>query len=128
MLLSKVLEPATERANVTGAQGGVVRTSSDGSHVYFVAHGVLTPEENPYKKKAKPGKANLYAYDTVTKQLKFVATAGNSLEFDIEQGENKAVTSFTIDNNDLNRHAQTTPNGRFLVFSSPAKIADAREP
>ena len=32
------------------------------------------------------------------------------------------MTSFRLDNNDLNRHAQTTPNGRFLVFSSPAKL------
>jgi hypothetical protein len=60
---------------------GVVRTSSDGSHVYFVAKGVLTTAQNdvvsakgPDKhQEAEPGADNLYAIDTNTGEVKFVA-------------------------------------------------------
>src|SRR5262249_2106046 len=49
----------------TGAEvQGVVRTSSDGSHVCFVARGVLTNVANSYGQRAEAGADNLYAVDT----------------------------------------------------------------
>lgn len=41
---------------------GVTAISSDGSHVYFVAHGVLTTNPNPEGDVAEAGDFNLYAY------------------------------------------------------------------
>ena len=51
--------------------GGVVQTSSDGSHVYYVAQGELTNEANANGEKAVAGEDNLYGYDTDTGQTKF---------------------------------------------------------
>jgi hypothetical protein len=95
---------------------GVVRTSSDGSHVYFVSTGVLKVEKNALGEEAnangeKPlaGQPNLYGYDTVTGETKFVATVGpNSVCDPAKPG---------CLSEDTHRHAQTTPDGRYLVFS-----------
>ncbi len=51
----------------------VVRASPDGSHVYFVAGGVLTSQPNALGQAAVPSAENLYGYDTVTNTMKFVA-------------------------------------------------------
>jgi len=96
----------SEGANVKG----VVRVSADGSHVYFIASSVLTAVPNANGKAAEAGAQNLYVYDEKeTEPIKFVA-AGASL-------------NLLDDPTDLNRHAQTTPDGRFLVFSSPEMLA-----
>jgi hypothetical protein len=88
---------------------GVVRNSPDGSHIYFVAKGELTQEANGNGEKAKTGEANLYGYDTATGKTKFVAAHAGEI-----------VGSLGTDSE---RHAQTTPDGRYLVFSSPAHLA-----
>jgi hypothetical protein len=87
---------------------GVVRTSPDGSHVYFGALGAL-----PISGKGGPvaGKANLYGYDTVTGETKFVG--GSQVE--------GIGTTISTDQN--TRPAQTTPDGRYLVFSSKSPLA-----
>ena len=91
---------------------GVLSTSEGGSHVYFVATGVLTAEANPTTGlTAQPGEDNLYAVDTETRQTRFVATllASDSLLWytGIETGEHLA---------------QTTPDGRYLVFDTYARL------
>jgi hypothetical protein len=104
---------------------GVVRTSSDGSHVYFVTHGKLatkTPEENEntwrnekgevVHDKALPEGENLYGYDTVSKEVRFVASGPFT---PLAGGEKESI--------DLSRRAQTTPDGRYLVFSGQAHLA-----
>jgi hypothetical protein len=96
-----LLSPDKEEAEVEG----VVRTSSDGSHVYFVASGVLTTEKNAEGESAQPGKNNVYGYDTVAQKIKFITSTG-------------APTG-----NDTERAAQTTPDGNYFVFSSTAKLA-----
>jgi hypothetical protein len=91
---------------------GVTRVSSDGSHVYFVATGKLTPETNPTTgQSAIAGADNLYGYDTVTEQLRFVAVLEGSDEslWEIED----------------RRQAQATPDGRFLVFDSFGQLITA---
>lgn len=65
---------------------GVSRISEDGSHVYFVANGVLTTSPSPGVQGygvhgeavssgavAQAGAENLYVYDTETKQTAFIA-------------------------------------------------------
>jgi len=114
--------PNGPNADLTPGHGaevqGVVRASSDGSHIYFVARGVLTTKSNSEGKKAgEAGKTNLYGYDTVTGETKFIANAPEAKSFDIEE------PSQQIEEKDEDRLAQTTPDGRYLVFSSPAKLA-----
>ena len=117
--------PAKEEATVLG----VVRTSADGSHVYFVAEGVLTgAEENEAGESALKGKQNLYAYDTEgSGVLKFVATL--TREDKELWGEGKGLGAAAPEFSDQRtRRAQTTPNGNFLVFSSFAKLAHDTNP
>ena len=102
---------------------GVVRVSSDGSHVYFVERGALAakePDQNENTWRNANGEVehevasetgeNLYAYDTVSGELKFVAGTG-------------ANRSGVKESSDVERYAQTTPDGRYLVFSSAGQFA-----
>jgi len=101
---------------------GVVRTSSDGSHVYFLANGVLTSKGNTWWNASgeeehecpEPGPSNLYAYDTETGELKFVAHT-------ISNGSGNETSGKEV--NDNHRLAQTTPDGKYLVFSTPEAFA-----
>jgi hypothetical protein len=122
---------------------GVVRTASDGSHVYFVAKGVLTDMSNGNEvdeegkrelEHAKPGRDNLYALDTETGQTKFVAELserdhalwgiGPGVVATECQGEgSKSAAELSCDA--ISREAQTTPDGRYLVFSTYAHLNKA---
>jgi hypothetical protein len=53
---------------------GVVRVSEDGSHVYFVAKGVLAGENKATQESPVAGADNLYVYDTKVRETHFVAT------------------------------------------------------
>jgi hypothetical protein len=110
VLISKALTPGTEGAEVLG----LVRSSSDGSHAYFVAKGVLASEKNSAEEAPQAGRPNLYAYDTVSGTLKFVATLGEAEGEPSLWGE--AAAHMFVDTSV--REAQTTPDGRYLVFSS----------
>lgn len=103
----KALSEAEKGAEVEG----VSRTSSDGSHVYFVAKGVLTTTPNGNGEHAEAGQSNLYGYDTETNELKFVARVNAS-----------SVAGGDEVSSDTERHAQTTPDGRQLVFSTPGPL------
>ena len=94
-------------------QGAVPRTSSDGSHVYFVAMGVLTTVPNGNGEAAQAGKTNLYGYDTITDETKFVAVSSVAVSGVAGEGEEDKAK----------RHVQTTPDGRYLVFSGNAGLA-----
>lgn len=72
--------PGAEHAEVQG----VVRVSADGSHVYFVAKGVLSgPNAEghaPAPSSAGASADNLYVYDTLTGRTTFVATLLDTAE------------------------------------------------
>jgi hypothetical protein len=87
---------------------GVARVSEDGSHVYFVATGKLTSEPNGVGRVAIPGEDNLYAYDTSTHQMAFVATLSPSDSQDWSTFDERPV--------------EATPDGRFLLFASNADL------
>jgi hypothetical protein len=116
---------------------GVVRTSSDGSHAYFVATGALTTIPNSLGQVAQPGADNLYAWERDTDhpegQTRFVAelcsnaiTSGSvadsrcpaSLNGTVE-GSGNDTTLWGVDGA---RRAQTTPDGRYLVFDTYAHL------
>ena len=101
--------------------GGTVSISEDGLHVYFVADGVLTTLPNGVGQTAIPGTPNLYGFDTETDQTKFVATL-SPLDGTLigERTGGSGVGSAHLD-----RLAQTTPDGRYLVFDSYAKLISA---
>jgi hypothetical protein len=74
-----------------------VVVSSDGSHVYFVARGVLAPA-NAEGEAPTEGEENLYVYDTQTGNTVFIAGGAG--------GPN--VSEYAA--------PETTPDGRFLLF------------
>jgi hypothetical protein len=57
---------------------GTVAISGDGSHVYFVAQGVLTDAPNPEGAVAAAGQRNLFVWDADQESLAFVATLSGS--------------------------------------------------
>jgi hypothetical protein len=113
--------PAGERViQVSGADAtvsspkaemeGVVGAAEDGSHVYFVAHGVLTETLNERGQAAQAGANNLYVYERDAQHpaghTAFLADLSTSDAGDWEEF--------------LGAHsrADLTPDGRFLVFTS----------
>lgn len=87
---------------------GVVRVSEDGSHVYFVAQGVLATNKNANNEEAITGDDNLYVFDSVTGTRSFIAALAAADGADWSQGDNRPV--------------QATPDGDFLVFPSRAHL------
>lgn len=53
---------------------GITAISADGSHVYYVATGVLTDHPNPAGDKAQLGEPNLYMWDAESQVTSFVGT------------------------------------------------------
>ncbi len=74
----------------------VARVSADGSHVYFVAKGVLTqrPNNAELNERAEEGAYNLYLYDTGTGRTSFIANLMTHAEVSEKgtkvEGEQKA--------------------------------------
>jgi len=112
---------------------GVVRVSAeDGSHVYFVATGVLATNSNGqpagFNPEAQAGADNLYVYEPDPAhpgQYKTVFIA----MLCSEAGESGSVSDSKCHASDATlwshgdeRQAQATPDGRFLVFSSSAQL------
>jgi hypothetical protein len=107
---------AVSQGSATPHVQGVARISQDGSHVYFIAQGVLTGSPNGQGQTAQPGANNLYLFERDVNfpegRTVFIATLAPT---DEELWGNGG-------NNDNNRPAQATPDGRFLVFQSHADL------
>jgi hypothetical protein len=92
---------------------GVVAISADGSHVYFVAQGVLTGIANSQGEVAQEGADNLYVFARAPGEprgeIHFIAQLPGTTGHEAEN----LWTS-----NDDSQRANVTPNGRFLVFES----------
>ena len=90
---------------------GVMATTADGSHVYFVAQGILAGNENDNGEKALSGANNLYVYQRNGEdpggQTKFITTLPAA-----DKQEWLAI----------GHPANVTPDGRFLVFLSRADL------
>jgi hypothetical protein len=99
---------------------GVVAVSSDASHVYFVAGGVLTQTPNGQGEEAVPGADNLYLYEPNAKHpgghTVYIATLSPTDEQEWGNGS-------------PGEPANVTPDGRVLVFLSHAALtADDTRP
>ena len=107
---STVSEPI---ANVVG--GGVIpRISPDGSHVHFIAGGVLTTNPNHFGQAAQPGADNLYVFERDAQhpsgRTAFIAT----LSGDASEIENGGLWNGTFNTSGAN----VTPDGQFFLFTS----------
>jgi hypothetical protein len=115
---------------------GVARSSPDGSHVYFVAQGVLTTSPNDHGDAAEAGAFNLYDYDVETGGTEFVANLATKAELtpeleaecevekgggfnpECEQSVLRAEASRLGFPRADSRPFQTSVDGRFLLFVS----------
>jgi hypothetical protein len=90
---------------------GVARVSADGSHVYFVAGGVLTGA-NADGNQPMSGAPNLYVYEQDAAypagRVAFIATLSSEDSEDWREEDRRPV--------------QATPDGRFFVFDSVADL------
>ncbi len=89
---------------------GVTASSADGSHVYFVAQGVLTSRPNAEGQSARSGQDNLYVYERDASHPEghtafVVALGGYYAGKEIEE-----------------RKDNVTPDGRFLVFEEGGQV------
>ena len=113
---------------------GVVRVAPDGSHVYFVAGGVLSEGSNAEGRAPIAGADNLYAYDAATGATAFVADlcSGPSLSGQVEDSE--CPTDLSSEHHVEQRNddelwgddqeADSTPDGNVLVFSSYGQLSE----
>jgi hypothetical protein len=97
----------------------VLRTSPDGSHVYFVARGLLTDTPNSLGQSARQGAENLYYYNTETEKTRFIAELCRSFG---KSGTLADPGCFGKDNN-LTTHQQfSSSNGAILTFDTYSQI------
>ncbi len=114
---------------------GVARVSEDGSHVYFVAEGLLTQGANAEGHEPIQGEDNLYVFERDATypagHVAFIASlcsgreASGSVLVGVEQ-----CPSSERDSRDWTAFAapvQTTPKGRFLVFQTVADLTAGDE-
>ncbi|HWY17570.1 MAG TPA: hypothetical protein VNY27_02535 [Solirubrobacteraceae bacterium] len=122
---------------------GVVAVSQDGSHVYFVARGVLSergaqPLGGGVQSQPVKGADNLYVYDAASRSTAFVAdlcsSVGRSGEVEDQrcpQQSQSQVTPFDTGLWTISRKAQlnacsggesSCEAGRFLVFDSAGRL------
>jgi hypothetical protein len=90
---------------------GIVQTSEDGSHVYFVARGVLTRNPNAQGQVARAGANNLYVFERDAQY-----PSGRTLFIaDLSQSDEQL---WTLANGTATVYSNITPDGSFLVFTS----------
>jgi hypothetical protein len=117
---------------------GLTGISADGSHVYFVAEGVLTADPNPVGGAAQAGKPNLYGWDADSEQMTFVGTlaAPEGLDPGDSEGRLWGVDAFLKNGGTWRNSAYPVPatgldggghevggDGHILVFKSAAELA-----
>jgi hypothetical protein len=108
--ISRASVPLVGQAEVQG----LARISEDGSHVYFVARGILTEAPNGVEDSAIAGEDNLYVYERdarfPTGRTSFVATLVPGDSGDWAPADERPVLS--------------SRDGGFLVFTSVADLTN----
>jgi hypothetical protein len=102
---------------VDGHVVGVTAIANDGSHVYFVAKGILARNADSQGQDATEGAPNFYVYDTSTHGTSFIAT----LSLKDAEPEAGRPGPLTVEP-DYERLAVPTPDGSVLVFGSSADL------
>lgn len=111
---------STDSSGDDGNVVGLTAISNDGSHVWFVAKGVLDTTPNPQGETAAQGANNFYEVDTstATPTPTFIGALGSGVV-----GDNRDKTALTAEP-DINRAAIPTPNGNVMVFESSANLTN----
>jgi hypothetical protein len=107
----KLLDASAASGSTPGVLG-VVAVSADGSHVYFVAQGVLTAAGSDQGQVARAGSNNLYVFERDAAHpeghIAFITALPSADTQEWAEGGNS--------------RANVTPNGRFLVFLSHGRL------
>jgi hypothetical protein len=106
---------------------GVLSISKDGGGAYFMADGVLSAAANAEGEVPLKGADNLYAYDAASRALRFVGDLCSAAGRSGEAADPHCPTSLDSTRNDSalwgqSGEAQTTAEGRYLVFSTYAQL------
>lgn len=123
--LVRVSEP---QASASAAEVfGVLSISKDGAGVYFMAHGVLSAAANGEGEAPVQGADNLYAYDAASRALRFVGDLCSGGGRSGEAADMHCPSSLADPTGDsalwgVPGEAQTTEDGRYLVFSTYAQL------
>jgi hypothetical protein len=129
-----VFDADTEVATQVNTGGGaaLVNVSDDASHVYFTSQTVLTgSEENALGEAAEVERDNLYVWDEVTEEVRFVAGLDPRdinpvlvLEQGIANWATKVIPAQSITHGRKSNASRTTPDGSVFVFQSVGRITD----
>jgi hypothetical protein len=115
-------EAVTKKALLTpGAPATYLRSSDDGSRVYFDSTGVFASNENENEEIAEVGKENLYVYDTVTEKAAFIAQAAPGTS-PFGGGESEAQVNGCPSGELGEPEDPGCEAGRFFVFATTARI------
>jgi DNA-binding beta-propeller fold protein YncE len=94
----------------------VIAVSADGSHVYFVAKGVLSGVDNDLGQTAQNGAKNMYVFERDTTypngHVAFITTLPSSDVMNEVAGSGNAYET------------SVTPDGRFMVFTSRGQLTE----
>jgi hypothetical protein len=106
-------EPADVGAPVSDGIGALAGVSDDGSRVYFIARGQLVPGEGASGAENRAGRTmSLYLYEAASESLRYVGVIGDG------DSEISAVTTGLF----RDYTSRTSPDGRYLLFESAAKV------
>jgi hypothetical protein len=104
--------------STAGNVEGITAISNDGSHVYFVAEGVLASNTGADGTTATTGNQNFYVFNTATGATTFIATLGTGIPDDTRD------KTLLAGEPDTSRAAIPTPDGSVLVFLSTANLTN----
>jgi hypothetical protein len=134
--VTSLTQVSHDRLNGQAAEvQGVVRIAADGSRVYFVARGDLLSQaerealEGEGRAVPHVGGENLYVYDVASGRMAFVADlcSGPGLSGAVEDRQCPADLDEAARNDKKlwgpGQEAQSTPDGRFLLFSTYARLS-----
>jgi hypothetical protein len=125
---TKSVVPISE-GNTATADGdvlGVTAISNDGSHVYFVATGMLAANKNAEGVSAISGQPNLYVYNTTAPAASATTFIATLSQWDVQSCVPNCVTNGSgavlTSEPDLDRPAIPTADGSVLAFDSNAQL------
>jgi DNA-binding beta-propeller fold protein YncE len=95
---------------------GVMAISADGSHVYFVAKGVLSAAANEQGQTAQDGADNLYVFERDARYPE------GHVAFVTMLAASDAIEEWVTGTDEGGHPANVTPDGRFLVFLSHGRL------
>lgn len=109
--------PSRSTLRIAPSVLGVSAISNDGSYVFFLSESKLAENVNSHGAGATEGSPNLYAYNTATQAMTFIATMAQS-DVTAEGGGPAGL----IAEPDIDRPAVPTADGSVLVFAAHGNL------